>query len=141
MLFTTSAETQKWFDQNHTSRSAKPISAPIAASVRALISRLRFWAGGLGVAGSAGGGTAAMVASSTFGGSIGVATAAPPFRRSSLTRGAAGTASIEPARGPKPNRCNANGAAPFASSAMIEVLRTRRKSTSETEGHGECYEV
>jgi hypothetical protein len=29
---------QKWFDQNQTSRSTKPISAPSAASMRALAS-------------------------------------------------------------------------------------------------------
>src|SRR6202035_2405037 len=33
-----SAETQKWFDQNQTSRSAKPMSAVAAASKRALAS-------------------------------------------------------------------------------------------------------
>ncbi len=42
MLFTISAETQKWFDQNHTSRSTKPISAFTAALMRAMISRLTF---------------------------------------------------------------------------------------------------
>jgi len=36
-----SALTQKWFDQNHTSRSAKPISALTAASIRALASANR----------------------------------------------------------------------------------------------------
>ena len=36
MLWILSAETQKWLDQNHTSRSAKPMSAASAASMRSL---------------------------------------------------------------------------------------------------------
>ena len=38
MLWILSAEMQKWLDQNHTSRSTNPISAPSAASMRALAS-------------------------------------------------------------------------------------------------------
>ena len=38
MLWILLAEMQKWFDQNHTSRSVKPISAASAASMRALTS-------------------------------------------------------------------------------------------------------
>src|SRR4051812_47942788 len=52
-----SAATQKWLDQNHASRSAKPISAPSAAAKRALasprkISRTTFGSSGLAPAGS-----------------------------------------------------------------------------------------
>src|SRR5215471_8782128 len=35
--------TQKWFDQNHTSRSTKPISALSAASIRILASLRKSW--------------------------------------------------------------------------------------------------
>ena len=38
MLWILSAEMQKWFDQNHTSRSANPISAASAASMRVFAS-------------------------------------------------------------------------------------------------------
>ena len=37
-MATIAAEMQKWFDQNQTSRSTKPMSAPVAASKRALAS-------------------------------------------------------------------------------------------------------
>ena len=88
MLGTTSAETQKWFDQNHTSRSTKPISASIAASMRALTSRLTFCCGGVGCGGAGGSGTAIVAASSGFGSSIGVITAVAALRCSSLMRDA-----------------------------------------------------
>ena len=45
MLSVTSAETQKWFDQNHTSRSTKPISGASAASKRAFTSRWKICCG------------------------------------------------------------------------------------------------
>src|SRR5580658_1962799 len=45
-----SAETQKWFDQNHTSRSTKPISAVLAATkcARASLRKMRCWTLGSG---------------------------------------------------------------------------------------------
>jgi hypothetical protein len=41
MFGTFSADTQKWFDQNQTRRSAKPISTSSAASSLALISLMK----------------------------------------------------------------------------------------------------
>ena len=38
MLWTLSAEMQKWFDQNQTNRSVNPISATRAASIRVFAS-------------------------------------------------------------------------------------------------------
>src|SRR5580704_15200437 len=68
MPTTLSAETQKWFDQNHTKRSTKPTSAVAAASKRALASLSRSCCGNGGgggwLAGFGGGAGGAMLAAS-----------------------------------------------------------------------------
>src|SRR3954454_20190862 len=42
---------------------------------------------------------------------------------SSAPRGSEAIILIEPARGPRPNRCRASAAAPFASRDMVEILK------------------
>src|SRR5580698_824813 len=54
MPTTLSAETQKWLDQNHTSRSTKPVLGATAESMRALASFRKSCCGSGGGAGCGG---------------------------------------------------------------------------------------
>src|SRR6516165_763904 len=154
------ALTQKWFDQNHTRRSTRPVSALIAASKWTLASLRNSCRGSGTVSGFSGGGDDASGFASIAASASALCAAAsrrsrsrfpfaarsalysktarlaapllgrsgaaisPAFGRSSSARsaprGSNAMASIEPARGPKPNRCNASTA--FFGSQAISVV-------------------
>src|SRR5438105_531536 len=124
--------TQKWFDQNHTNRSTKPISALRAASILALASLRKSCrgngtpsdlAGAASIAASGRGrfwlalrsalySKTARLAAPLVGRSGLVICPAPGASSSAVSapRGSAAISPIDPARGPNPNRCSASGA-------------------------------
>ena len=127
--------TQKWFDQNHTNRSTKPISALSAASMRALASLRKSCRGNGTASGLAGAASIAACTESRGGrffsalrsalysktarlaaplvGRSGFVICPAPGRSSSAIsapRGSAAISPIDPSRGPNPNRCRASAA-------------------------------
>ena len=133
---TPSAETQKWFDQNQTSRSTKPISAAIAASSRALASLRKSCCGAMPTVGRGRGRRVFVLRhswaarASRAGGAAHLA-AAPDGTRPPARRRAAAHQTRRAAMRPAPARSSSAISAPRGSDA-IAAIEPARGPRSET---------